>query len=1186
MSTVRCLCQLRSRRVYNDLRTSSRLLPRARRAQHTAAKPRPDRRDELRLRRVTQIFGYGVLATCVGLAWSFREDWMHAARADFTPEPAGSASAAPKTRIDPDTSLAFPLSLEPKSIQPASPLVLARQGVRTVSFLSVRVYTAGLYAEERLLRNLSKLQGFSEPSFGKDTIVRPSRDINALEGEALIASLLDEPVDFVVRIVPTRNTDGSHMRDGFFRSIQARLKLAERSGRIDEATADNVSASLNELKSLFPVGKIAKGNELLLIRRGTDGALLVEYEGNASTLQNPWISKQLLLAYFADQPISAKAKDSFAQGLVDAVLNGLQLAGHSQQPAKVAVKGPCLTASANLKHQRTISSMERPPRQAQAQLGVAVTSGQMGHFGPSSGQARLASESGGNTAKPPSNWRKASNQTQQPAQQRQASAAQPGTASSNGTATQWNGPSNSGQGSQRAKSPSVSMQPKQENRSNPQGATGPAQNGSAPLASLGPTPAALGIMADRLDFIVKALIGSRVVATIPSGVAYEGILSASTTMDSGELTVVLTRAHSVEAGSQETMKSLLSIAASDLVDLKAAAPVDLHAISAAAFPTGAANGDSFRTDADISGTPTSAGDGRALQKWSGAGDEDGSLESAALLSPTKGKWDQFEVNEKLFGAKTDFDEEIYTTKLDRSGKDFKDKERRAARLAQDILSSTSSNAHVQEERNVVTQGDALDEEDKYSGVIRGPNAYIPPSARKASAAAGPPAARESPSVSPSVSKTPLPTPGMSNSAASLALMQHVGAMRDSGATREPSSVSETIVRDQFREFVGSEKERMQRKKDAQAKKVKEIQIAELREFSTGFKLRTPFPAELAPLVGKSPKASDRPMPSSTAVSPNDSVTPLRATLEARPTSSSAPRPPPSISRYSIVPPIPPFNPAKAAAARSAAAGGLPASASTSAIARAASPGAVQPATVKAPSPSLTPAPATSTSKINPKAPAFRPNANAAVFTPGASTSALNKSPLRKPAVLPPSDPFFGNKPIKKTKPIYVKEDFHPFKAGPPAEARNTPPAWEYSGKPYRQFLPALPYASQGPSQANSADGDSMPTPLMQPMPGPGFPVYQHYPPQFQRFASGAPPQMQHLPPQMHFMPQQHFGPMQFVPQVAMGSPGPAMYTPAMSPVPRGRGPPVQPQGQPFIYQGPPGGLAPQQFAAMDAQRPQ
>ena len=54
-------------------------------------------------------------------------------------------------------------------------------------------------------------------------------------------------------------------------------------------------------------------------------------------------------------------------------------------------------------------------------------------------------------------------------------------------------------------------------------------------------------------------------------------------------------------------------------------------------------------------------------------------------SSGNGGWNQFTVNEKLFGVKTGFDEELYTTKLDRSGADFAEREKRAQALANEIM---------------------------------------------------------------------------------------------------------------------------------------------------------------------------------------------------------------------------------------------------------------------------------------------------------------------------------------------------------------------------------------------------------------------------------------------------------------------------------------------------------------------
>ena len=59
-----------------------------------------------------------------------------------------------------------------------------------------------------------------------------------------------------------------------------------------------------------------------------------------------------------------------------------------------------------------------------------------------------------------------------------------------------------------------------------------------------------------------------------------------------------------------------------------------------------------------------------------------------------GGWNQFTVNEKLFGVKTGFDEELYTTKLDRSAADFAEREKKAQALANEIMRVGSDIHHT------------------------------------------------------------------------------------------------------------------------------------------------------------------------------------------------------------------------------------------------------------------------------------------------------------------------------------------------------------------------------------------------------------------------------------------------------------------------------------------------------------
>ena len=60
-------------------------------------------------------------------------------------------------------------------------------------------------------------------------------------------------------------------------------------------------------------------------------------------------------------------------------------------------------------------------------------------------------------------------------------------------------------------------------------------------------------------------------------------------------------------------------------------------------------------------------------------------------------WDQFETNKALFGVNSTFDEELYTTKLDR-GPQMKELEKEASRIAREIEGEETHDLHLAEVR--------------------------------------------------------------------------------------------------------------------------------------------------------------------------------------------------------------------------------------------------------------------------------------------------------------------------------------------------------------------------------------------------------------------------------------------------------------------------------------------------------
>lgn len=124
----------------------------------------------------------------------------------------------------------------------------------------------------------------------------------------------------------------------------------------------------------------------------------------------------------------------------------------------------------------------------------------------------------------------------------------------------------------------------------------------------------------------------------------------------------------------------------------------------------------FQTDSSISGERF--GGQRELKRWvaDGPGDVDGSLEKATDNKP----WDQFAANEEKFGLKTDYDENIYTTTIDRSHPSYKTRMAKADQMAREIERSNPVSSHVAEERVMDYSGPAdggLDEEEKYSYLV-------------------------------------------------------------------------------------------------------------------------------------------------------------------------------------------------------------------------------------------------------------------------------------------------------------------------------------------------------------------------------------------------------------------------------------------------------------------------------------
>lgn len=649
--------------------------------------------------------------------------------------------------------------------------------------------------------------------------------------------------------------------------------------------------------------------------------------------------------------------------------------------------------------------------------------------------------------------------------------------------------------------------------------------------------------------------------------------------------------------------------------LNAAAPPDAKPAGDlnGASPNGTANpSESFRTDTEISQTGTGPRAQRELQAWQAPSDAPSYSQTLAgnggaprgddlTFGPgaSSGSWDQFVANEQMFGVTTSFDEDVYTTKLDRNHPDFKERERKAQQIANEIIGATSNNPHLAEERNQ-NDDSGVNEEDKYGAVVRSANAYVPPGARKPTSANG-------------NGSSSAGTPAEPAAAAATGSKPDVPKVKINVPDDKAAKAGGDNLVGTFRDFMATEKKRLEQKRQAIVKNEIDKRVADLVKFSQTFKLNKPIPDDLVPILAKDEakqaairekSEKDASSNHARAIGPSTttSSTNLNATPALAPTMTSSSTNPnvsaaggsggmkPSASVASRLPAT------KDAASRTAAAGATPTvkPVSTSGSAKKPAVSMViqkippfnpekarlrqqQAAAAAAASPA---SPTADSAKLNVNAPSFKPG-SAAVSpssTAAPSVPAVD-SPKAKAVDASPSvsaaqttNPFFGTRPTKKPATVHIKDDFNPFKFAKVVEANQISALWPYNGKRFMLSYPAPPPPPPNPPAPH------IPPPVAGPPPPPppyeedaaaqqaraaastGYMVYypQYYPGQYMHpppqpmmpGAPGAPPPPQgYIPagfvPHMYPAPMPHgaHGQPMYPPPHMAGMPPPQPYMP-------------------------------------------
>ncbi|KAI1147804.1 hypothetical protein F4825DRAFT_465387 [Nemania diffusa] len=319
----------------------------------------------------------------------------------------------------------------------------------------------------------------------------------------------------------------------------------------------------------------------------------------------------------------------------------------------------------------------------------------------------------------------------------------------------------------------------------------------------------------------------------------------------------------------------------------------------------------FRTDTAISSS--CAKGERVLQPWVAPTGSEG-LDLTLEKSTSGRTWDQFAVNERQFGIKTTYDENIYTTPIDKSHPQYKERFAKAEKTAKEIEGSATTTAHHAEERQMNFSGDndvGDDEEEKYSGVKRQDfpplgnreSKYTPPARRAPAAASTVKGAPVDPAIisaqlrtqkpqsvpkvednkaqaTSAAEATPTPpstqTPDSKPDSKAESLQKSTEArptnqvstpLKPSTATSRTISprskdaqssvpnATATVERDvlkDFKNFAQQQRMTVDKARHTKAKADKEVKLIELKRFADSFKLPTPVPLDLIGIIAKDP----------------------------------------------------------------------------------------------------------------------------------------------------------------------------------------------------------------------------------------------------------------------------------------------------------------------------------------------
>ncbi|OJJ47591.1 hypothetical protein ASPZODRAFT_63725 [Penicilliopsis zonata CBS 506.65] len=260
----------------------------------------------------------------------------------------------PKHLDDSSLSPGAELNVSEAASQESEEYQLLGLGIRTVSFLSIQVYVVGLYVaksdiaelQHRLMQTaanppIDQVEGIT-PAVATSLVPQERDQLKQLlldpeRGEAAWTAIIKaNGLRTAFRIVPTRNTDFLHLRDGWVRSITNRAKASSSSSSspdsssVSEFQDETFRKALSEFRAAFGGGQrknVPKAQPLLLIR-GAQGTLDAVVQPDASKavfrfmgrVTDERIGRLVWLNYLAGKTVASEsARQSVVEGVMGIV---------------------------------------------------------------------------------------------------------------------------------------------------------------------------------------------------------------------------------------------------------------------------------------------------------------------------------------------------------------------------------------------------------------------------------------------------------------------------------------------------------------------------------------------------------------------------------------------------------------------------------------------------------------------------------------------------------------------------------------------------------------------------------------------------------------------------------------------------------------------------------------------------